>query len=175
MQTPGTRASTYRVACAGLLRAGLCALGLALAGCATPVFKDVRNVAAIAPLDVQASPSRFQGQRVVWGGRIISTTLASGSSEVEILSFPLDRDLQPRPDVPALGRFILILPGLADPSVYAAGRHLSVLGEVAGVRFVEQPAYAFPLLKAREVNVWPWGFMLDKRPRVSVGVGVRVH
>ncbi|TAH45981.1 MAG: hypothetical protein E6Q99_05405 [Elusimicrobia bacterium] len=148
---------------------------MAIAGCAAPVFRDTAGVVAIAPLDVQASPSRFQGARVVWGGRIVAISLVPGASELEVLAYPLDRDLQPRPDLPPLGRFILILPGLADPSVYAAGRHLSVLGQVSGVRQIEQPIYAFPLLEAREVNVWPWGFMFDKRSRISVGVGARVY
>lgn len=157
------------------LRAGLSVMLVISAGCAAPVFKDIRGVAAIAPLDVQASPSKFQGQRVVWGGRIVTMQLSDGFTEIEVISYPLDRDFRPHPELPTLGRFILIVPSLADPSTYAEGRHLSVLGQIAGVRHVNQPDYAFPLLEAREINVWPWGFMLDKRPRVSVGTGVQIH
>ena len=156
-----------------LLPTAVIGAALAIAGCAAPVFRDTSGVVAIAPLDVQASPSRFHGARVLWGGRIVAISLVPGASEVEVLAYPLDRDLQPRPDLPPLGRFILILPSLADPSVYAAGRHLSVLGQIAGVRHIEQPNYDFPMLEASEVNVWPWGFMLDKRPNIRVGVGAR--
>jgi outer membrane lipoprotein len=150
---------------------------LALISCATPAFKDVDAAIAIVPSDVQQSPDRYTGAEVVWGGRIISIENREQSTDVEIVAYPLDRDQQPIPDAPTVGRFILVLPGFVEPFDYPAGRHLSVHGIVAGTRVghVDAHDYLYPLLRAREVTVWPWGFMFDKKPHVSLGIGVRIH
>ena len=162
--------SVLRLLCASLA-------SLALAGCATPAFKDVGAVVAIFASDVQQSPERYLGADVVWGGRIISVHNRAESTEVEVVGYPLDRIQQPLPEASTVGRFILILPGFVEPLDYPPGRHLSVHGTVAGARHgsVDEHDYLYPLLKAREVTVWPWGFMFDKKPHVNVGIGVRVH
>lgn len=150
---------------------------LVLSACAAPAFKNLGNVDAILPIDVQQSPDRTIGAEVVWGGRIVGVKNEETSTEVEIVGYPLDRDQQPVPDAPTVGRFILVLPGFVEPFDYPAGRHLSVHGRVSGARmgYLEEHDYLFPLLRAQEVTVWPWGFMLDKKPQVSIGVGVRIH
>lgn len=149
----------------------------ALIACATPAFKDASNPVAILPSDVQQSADRYTGSEVIWGGRIISVANREQTTEIEVIGYPLDRDQQPMPDAPTVGRFIIVLPGFVESLNYPAGRHLSVAGMVSGTRLghVDQHEYLYPLLRAREVNVWPWGFMFDKRPRVSIGVGVRIH
>jgi outer membrane lipoprotein len=150
---------------------------LVLASCATPAFKDVDAAIAIMPSDVQQSAERYNGAEVVWGGRIIAVENRERTTDVEIVAYPLDQDQHPMPDAPTVGRFILVLPGFVEPYDYPVGRHLSVHGIVAGTRVghVDAHDYLYPLLRAREVTVWPWGFMFDKKPRVSVGVGVRIH
>lgn len=149
---------------------------LILASCATPAFKDVTNVVGIMPSDVQQSSDRSTGAEVVWGGRIISVENREQTTEIEVIAYPLDRDQQPMTDASTVGRFILVLPGFVEPFDYPAGRHLSAHGVVSGTRsgHVDEHDYLFPLLRASEVTVWPWGFMFDKKPRVSVGVGVGV-
>lgn len=150
---------------------------LTLASCATPAFKDVTHVVALVPSDVQQSAARSTGAEVVWGGRIISVENRETTTDVEVIAYPLDRDQQPIADAPTVGRFILVLPGFVEPFDYPVGRHLSVHGFVSGLRsgHVEEHDYVFPLLRASEVTVWPWGFMFDKKPRVSLGVGIRIH
>ncbi len=163
-------------------RHGICTIMLALASlilsaCATPAFRNVGNVVGIVPSDVQQSPNRDIGAEVVWGGRILAIENREQRTEVEVIAYPLDRDQQPLSEASTVGRFILILPGFAEPLDYPVGRHLSVHGIVSGTRQgqVDQHAYVFPLLRAREVTVWPWGFMLDKKPRVHIGVGVQIR
>lgn len=148
-----------------------------LAACANPAFRETGNLAAIAPSDVQQSADRHVGSEVVWGGRIIAVENREATTEVEVIGYPLDRDQQPMPDLATIGRFIVVLPGFVEPLDYPAGRHLSVHGIVSGTRLgqVDEHDYLYPLLRAREVNVWPWGFIFDKRPHVNIGVGVRIH
>ena len=129
--------------------------------------------------DVQQNPETYRGAEVVWGGRIVAVENRPDTTEVEVVAYPLDRDQQPMPEAPAQGRFLLVLPGFVEPFDYPAGRHLTVHGVLAGTRVghVQEHAYLFPLVRARAVNVWPWGFIFDKKPRVSIGVGIgaRIH
>jgi len=158
----------------GWLLAATCVL---MSACAAPVFKHVGDIVAILPSDVQQSSGRYLGNQVIWGGRIISVANRELCTEVEVIGYPVDRDQQPLPDAPTVGRFIIILPGFVEPFDYPVGRHLSVHGRISGTRpgQVEEHAYLYPLLVASEVNVWPWGFMFDKKPRINVGVGVMVR
>ncbi len=152
-------------------------LAALLAGCATPVFKDATYRADLAASDVQAAPDGLQGTEVLWAGRIIAVENRADTTEIEIVSYPLDRDRAPITDAPTQGRFILVLPGYAEAADYQAGRHLTVHGVLAGVRVgrVQEAEYVYPLVRGRAVHVWPWGFMLDRRPRVSIGVGVGIR
>jgi len=145
-------------------------------GCATPLFKDARW-ADLVPSDVQQSPDGVHGTEVLWGGRIVAFENREDSSEIEIVSYPIDRARQPVTDAPTQGRFILVLPGYVEAFDYPIGRHLTVHGALAGVRVghVQEAEYVYPLVRGRTVHVWPWGFMLDRKPRVSIGVGVGIR
>jgi outer membrane lipoprotein len=148
-----------------------------IAGCATPIFKNVVQPANIAAVDVQQSPERFSDAEVVWGGRIVNVENREDATEVEVISYPLDRDQAPLTDAPTQGRFLLVLPGYVEAYDYPVGRHLSVHGQLAGTRVahVQDHEYVYPLVRARQVHIWPWGFMLDRKPRVSIGVGVGIR
>ncbi|HMM67556.1 MAG TPA: Slp family lipoprotein [Dokdonella sp.] len=152
-------------------------LPAALASCATPVFRDTANSIAATPADVQQQPESFHGAEVVWGGRIVAVENRADTTEVEIVAYPLDRDQQPSPEEPTQGRFILVLPGFVEPFDYPAGRHLTVQGILSGTRVgrVQEHEYVYPLVRAKAVHVWPWGFIFDKKPRVTIGVGARIR
>ncbi len=152
-------------------------LSAALASCATPVFRDTGNSIAATPADVQQQPEDFRGAEVVWGGRIVAVENREETTEVEVVAYPLDRDQQPSPEEPTQGRFILVLPGFVEPFDYPAGRHLTAQGVLSGTRVgrVQEHEYVYPLVRARAVHVWPWGFIFDKKPRVTIGVGARIR
>lgn len=172
-----SRLPTARAIAKILLACLLAATGMLMSACATPVFKNVDHPVAILPSDVQQSADRHLGSEVIWGGRIIGVANREQTTEVEVIGYPLDRDQQPMPGAPTVGRFIIILPGFVEPFDYPTGRHLSVYGSVSGMRLghVDEHAYRYPLLRARAVNVWPWGFMFDKKPQINVGVGVMIR
>lgn len=152
----------------------LCAM---LASCATPVFRDTGGAIAVTPADVQQQPENFQGAEVVWGGRIVAVENHEDSTDVEVVAYPLDRDQQPSPEEPTLGRFMIVLPGFVEPYDYPAGRHLTVQGVLSGTRTgrVQEHDYVYPLVRASAVHVWPWGFIFDKKPRVTIGIGARIR
>lgn len=159
----------------------LCNLALAIllalmAGCASPVFRNLDKTIAVAPIDVQQSTESFEDAEVIWGGRIVSVDILEGSTRVEVIAFPLNRAQQPVPDAESIGRFVLVVPGIAGPPDYAPGRHLTAQGVIAGIwrGQLDGRVYPYPLLKASAVNIWPWGFMFDTRPQISIGVGVGI-
>jgi outer membrane lipoprotein len=162
---------TLAAAAAALLLAAL------LAGCAAPVFRNVQNVVAVAPIDVQANGDAYTGAEILWGGRIVRVENLDRTTEVEVVSYPLDRHRQPRVEDPTQGRFLLVIPGFAEPFDYQAGRHLTVHGVIAGTRsgWVQEHEYPYPLVDARVVHVWPWGFMFDRKPNIRIGIGVRIR
>jgi outer membrane lipoprotein len=149
-----------------------------LVGCATPVIRDTAGVVALRPTDVQqAPPAQHDGADVLWGGRIVAFDNRADHAEIEVVAFPLDRAQQPVTDAPSEGRFVLVLPGYVEALDYPVGRHLTVRGTLAGSRegLVQEHAYVYPIVRGRDVHVWPWGFMLDRRPRVSIGIGVGIR
>lgn len=146
-------------------------------GCATPVIRDVPTVVDIAPLDVQQSPGRYDGADVIWAGRIVDFQNLAERSEVEVVAYPIDRDQQPLTEAPSEGRFLLVLPGYVEALDYEVGRHLTVHGTLAGTQEgrVQEQSYLYPVIRGISVHVWPWGFMLDRKPRISIGVGVGIR
>ena len=95
--------------------------------------------------------------RVILGGEILSTLPKTGSTEIEILSRPLDRgDVPERTDVSA-GRFLARTPEFLDPAIYARGRRITVLGTAAGSdeRMVGDRPYTYPVVDALRIKLWP--------------------
>lgn len=148
-----------------------------LAGCATPVIRDAPQVLDITPIDVQQTPGRHDGASVIWAGRIVDFRNLADTSEVEVVAYPVDRDQRPLTEAPSQGRFLLVLPGYVEALDYEVGRHLTVHGSLAGTQQgqVQEQAYLYPVVNGISVHVWPWGFMFDSKPRISIGIGVGIR
>ncbi len=139
--------------------AGTLVLALALAGCASRIPQTIRTAPA-QPLTVaqaQQSPDRLKGQRVRWGGSIVSTVNLAQTTEIEVLSRPLDREGEPRTWLSGEGRFIARVSGFVDPAEYAKDRELTVEGPLMGLstRKVGDYPYAYPVVAAETRYLWP--------------------
>jgi outer membrane lipoprotein len=143
----------------------------ALAACAAPVFKDAAP-AAISPAEVALQPARHQGAEVVWGGKILDVRNLADGTEIQVAAYPLDRAQRPDPAAPALGRFILLLPGFAEPLDYPSGRFVTVHGRIDGTRMrhIGDVDRAYPALRRDALHVWPVNFPRE-RGQVTVGFG----
>jgi len=105
----------------------------------------------------QAQAQSVTGERVRWGGEIVSATPQTGETCFEVVSQPLDRRMRPLPTDDTSGRFIACEPGFADPAIYAPKREITVVGTL------EQPTsakvgeydYSFPKVRADAVYLWP--------------------
>jgi outer membrane lipoprotein len=149
----------------------------ALAGCATPVFKDAPPAAA-TPAEIAAAPERYHGLDVVWGGKIVDVRNLPDSTEVQVVAYPLDSAQRPDPNAPTLGRFIVALPGYVEPFDFPAGRFVTLRGQIAGSRTlpIDEHDLLLPVVADASVHHWPVNFPYEE-PRVhfSLGVGVGVH
>jgi outer membrane lipoprotein len=158
-------------------RSVLIAALMALAGCATPVFKDAPPAAA-TPAEIAAAPERYHGLDVVWGGKVVDVRNLADSTEVQIVAYPLDGAQRPDPGARTLGRFIVALPGYVEPLDFPAGRFVTLRGQVAGSRTlpIDEHELVLPVVADASVHHWPVNFPYDQpQMHFSLGGGVGVH
>jgi len=150
-------------------------LAALLASCAAPpispqVMGQVNREIGMAQL--AANPEAYIGQVVLLGGRIVQTRNLPQATEVEVLQSPLNDDERPEGGDVSEGRFLIRLPGYADPAVYAPGRLITVAGRVTGVerRPLGEIEYRYPVLEALDTHLWQgrqYGY-----PNVFFSIGV---
>ncbi|MCD8547873.1 MAG: Slp family lipoprotein [Aeromonadaceae bacterium] len=113
--------------------------------------------ALLAYSTVSQQPDAAKGQPVRWSGVIAATRVLAEQTELEVVLLPLKANGVPQQQEKSEGRFLARLPGLLDPSLYASGRSVTVLGTVAGTvngKIGEQP-YRFVLVAGSAHQLWP--------------------
>lgn len=106
---------------------------------------------------VSQHPDAAKGQPVRWSGVIAANRVLVSQTELEVVLLPLKANGIPQQQEHSEGRFLVHLPGLLDPTLYAPGRSVTVLGTVAGEvagKIGEQP-YRFVLLQGTAHKLWP--------------------
>jgi outer membrane lipoprotein len=134
----------------------LTAVAALAAGCATVAQPLRGEFAAVGPLEAAAQDST--GQRVRWGGRIVSTEPLTDRTCFEMLSTRLDPTGRPhRADDDTRGRFIACRAGFYDPALFAAEREVTFAGRIDGyeTRKIGEYEYRFPRVSADVVYLWP--------------------
>ncbi|GGY22817.1 hypothetical protein GCM10008098_15210 [Rhodanobacter panaciterrae] len=153
---------------------------LSLTACApAPIYKATAQATVATPAQVAQSPERYAGGDVIWGGRIVQVNNLSDHSEVEMLAYPLDASQRPKASDSGNGRFIVVLPGYAEPLDYPAGALMTISGKLNGSRAgkVGEANYVFPLVAAAQSHVWTADEMNKGRNNIhfGLGVGVGIH
>lgn len=151
---------------------------LALAACAsTPPLDSAGVREGLTPETVADGGAVFEGERVIWGGRIIETRNEAESSVLEVLGYPLDRGQRPDTDAEARARFLVVRDGFLDPADYAAGRLVTAVGTLGPNRrgSVGEAERVWPVLEAERVELWresPASARTPAGPRFNFGFGV---
>lgn len=151
--------------------------GLFLAGCSpAPIYKSTPDLVQATPTEVARTPERFSHGRVIWGGRIVGITNRNDHTEIELLSYPLDKSQRPQAREAAGGRFIALVPGYLEPLNYPPGSLMTLSGQLQGTRSgkVGEAAYAFPLVAVDDYHLWTAEELRSPWSNVHVGVGVGV-
>ncbi len=128
-----------------------------LASCATkPLFDTSQVNRSPTPRTVVAEPALSHGDTVLWGGTILDTRNLQQTTQIEVLAYPLDASERPIQDSKPLGRFIVQHNGFLEPTDYAQGRQLSVLGNISDNQTgsVGDSTYTYPVINARELQLW---------------------
>ena len=154
------------------LLAGAMALS---AGCARTFPQQItdRVDKSITFDDLIKNPDAYKGKWVMFGGVIAaSKTEKDGNSYLEIVQKPAESGGRPMQTDQTGGRFIAVSKQLLDPAIYASGREITVVGEVAGasVRPLGEIAYRYPLLTVEALHLWEPSY----GPSFGIGVGVGV-
>lgn len=154
-------------------------LGLLLAGCAAtpPRFETAQVRTGITPQSVIEGDTVFQGESVLWGGRIIETRNEAEHTVLEVLAYPLGEDQRPDTDRDAGIRFLVEQEGFLDPADFEAGRLITVKGTVGGTRGgrIGEAEKTWPVVQAQDVELWTerdrWS-RRDPSPRINFGFGI---
>ena len=100
--------------------------------------------------------NRYQGKKILVGGRILSTENREGGSWLEVLQHPLDWQQRPKDTDESYGRFLVRFGGFLDPAIYQEGREISAAGVVVGQETLPlgHIQYSYPVIQAREIHLW---------------------
>ena len=116
------------------------------------------------------------GENFIWGGEILEITNLKNTTELTVLSYPLDKNRQPRVDDISIGRFIAVYSGFLEPTDYRTGRLISITGNLIDIRAgkVANADYKFPVLSIDDLSLHrrkPRGLNLP----FSIGIGIGIH
>jgi len=108
------------------------------------------------PVEVRADIVQHIGTTVRWGGTIAKIDNQPTNSLLELVSRPLSSSGRPQETDASNGRFLVLIEGFLDPIVYAAGRELTVIGQVQGLeqRTIGEYRYNYPMLHAQQYYLW---------------------
>jgi outer membrane lipoprotein len=134
-------------------------LAVLVGGCATAFPESVMRTVdtAITVDELLRAPAGRKGARVIVGGDILTAQPRSGLTEIEILARRLRGDDSPERSDRSPGRVLLRTAEFLDPAVYAPGRRITVIGEVAGVeeRKIGEVPYRYPVITVERIRLWP--------------------
>jgi outer membrane lipoprotein len=157
----------------------LAGLAVVLAACTQAISKDALRTAdpALTFSRLIKSPESYRGKRILTGGEILSTSARDGETWVEVLQKPLGWRDEPEDTDESHGRFLVRIPGFADPAIYAPRKKITVLGEVEGQRVqrLKEMDYAYPVLLPLEHHLWKPPGEGDARFHFGIGAGVGIN
>lgn len=139
---------------------GVLAFGILgwLAGCAHMPSQLAQPVSALSLAEVRTSAAPVQGQRVRWGGVIAAVENRNAETWLELVEQPLGRQARPQMVDLSGGRFMVKVAGFLDPTIYAKGRELTVVGSLDGMfrsTIGKGYHYDYPVVAVSAHHLWP--------------------
>lgn len=131
---------------------------LTLIACASQLPPAIKEAPAnnLSLAEVRATPDKFIGAFVRWGGIIAKVENKETETWVEIVDKDLSRWGQPRSNDQSSGRFLARVDGFLDPLVYAKGREITISGKVEQsiVNKIGDFTYLFPVIAVVQFYLW---------------------
>lgn len=150
---------------------------LALTACAGGISKKTQSqITYFGSFDaVQQQPEKYQGETVMWGGKIIETLSSEKASEMVVLQLGLGGQNRPQDNDQSKGRFLIRSSRFLDPALYPQGTLITVVGPLKGAetRPIGQMDYHYPVMDVIEIKKWQPG--TNDSPRFHFGIGIGTH
>ena len=131
---------------------------LVLSAC-TNIPENIRQAppSNITPDEARLQPESFSGQMVRWGGEVIQIQNKPDYTQIIILAKPLDKDGQPENSKNYYGRFIAQIERFVEPSLYSAGRDVTVTGQFTQItnKMIGEYPYRYPVIAVDSIYLWP--------------------
>ncbi len=148
-----------------------------LNACAAGISEQARaQVTFTGPFpQVQHNPAEYQGQTVLWGGKVIETRAMKDATDIVVLQLEMDGYDRPLDDDRSQGRFLIRSNRFLDPALYPPGTLITVVGRLQGseTRPIGQMPYNYPAVDPIEIKKWPAGD--TSSPRFHFGIGIGTH
>jgi len=145
--------------------------------CASAPKLDATGVnLALGPQQAATESESRQGERVMWGGAILSSRNLKEVTQFEILAYPLSSNQKPDSDQAPLGRFLAHYPGYLEISDYAQGRLITVSGPLQPPQTgrIGESEYIYPVVQVKQHHLWP-ASAGGPATRFHLGIGVMFH
>jgi outer membrane lipoprotein len=127
-------------------------------GCVSPISPQLRQEAAmnLSFSEVLATPGAYIGKTVVWGGVIVQTVNRENRSDLYLSETPVELNGRPRGREYSEGEFVARISQILDPKTYAAGRKVTIAGEIIGqeLGMYHSAPYAYPVIRVKELHLW---------------------
>lgn len=123
-----------------------------------PLEKRINK--GISYQDIVRSPNAHQGQLVVLGGKVVSTTRLKDRTRIEVLQLPLTDEYIPRTEQEgqSQGRFYAYDAGnkILDPTTLSDGTLITLVGEVSGMQtaHMEEADRSIPTVSIKDLTTW---------------------
>jgi outer membrane lipoprotein len=145
-----------------------------LLACATAPLPQPETEVLLTPRQVVAEGPPATEQ--IWGGVIAEMRHRNDRAVLEVVGYPL-RNQEPLTGGRSEGRFRLEIDAFLEPMDYRPGRRITAVGRIDRIETgrIDDTEYAFPVMAAREVHLWPEVPVVEYRaPRVTFGIGIGI-
>ncbi|MGY3943670.1 Slp family lipoprotein [Aeromonas tecta] len=131
-------------------------MGLLLSACSS-VPKELAYEPESALVAYQPALAGMDGKPARWSGVISAVHNKQDQSIIEVVYLPLKSNGVPTQTEQSPGRFLAIMKGFVDPTLYAKGRSLTVLGTLDKPidSQIGDHKYRFSVLKVTSSKLWP--------------------
>jgi outer membrane lipoprotein len=112
---------------------------ITVAGCSAPISPALKASTdfLITFAEVEKNPDAYRGTPVLWGGDILRTMQQNdGTTLIEIRQRTLAMNEEPQDIYLPEGRFFVRVNRHLDPSLYHAGKEITVAGEILGKKIM---------------------------------------
>lgn len=145
---------------------GLLVMAGVLAGCGSVISKDALYSVnyEVDYARLKAKPAQHVGKSLILGGLILDNEVSNAGTTLEILKYTLDGRDEPQDPDEANGRFLVRTERLLDPSIYKAGRLVTLVGTFVGIetRPLQKADYQYPVFTIVELYLWPETTYVDR-------------